>query len=396
MMPAMRPRLFVLLVPLALLPGCAGVSTRVDRATADAVPSVTIDTKQRARVAELVDRAIAAVVRRQFVDAEVEAESALSIDPRAARARAVRALVLAQRGSETDPPDLGLVNAAEFDLRIAQQIAPNDLFVGWMYALFLAETGHVSAAADMAEATLRKAEAAPAAERAALFGLAGKYRYELGEERMALPSLQAYVAMRPDDIAARFRLGFTLLRLAQAQQEDGSATLSKVRWQAEAAAEAFGRCAEMAPGDEDVALAISVARLRAAELCEQMAKTKEGDRATNAQAAAEHRDAATRSLLAVVERFPDNAEPHFRLGVLAEQRGESAAAIADYERALARESGHLGSLLNLASLVAASGDRQRARTLLQRAVAEDVRGRRLTDDERKRIQAWLQADEMAH
>ena len=61
----------------------------------------------------------------------------------------------------------------------------------------------VPVVAAVAEAALTRTTAAPAEERAPLFGLAGRYRYELGEERAALPLLQAYVGLRPDDAAAR-------------------------------------------------------------------------------------------------------------------------------------------------------------------------------------------------
>src|SRR5690606_20292251 len=106
---------------------------------------------------------------------------------------------------------------------------------------------------------------APASELSALLGTAGTYRYELGEERAARPHLEAYVALRPDDSAAHFRLGASLLSIANTPL-GSPPPYAIAQAEAEAAAAAFARCYELAPGDEDAALSVVTAWLRAAEL----------------------------------------------------------------------------------------------------------------------------------
>jgi tetratricopeptide (TPR) repeat protein len=383
--------LLLLLLLAAPAGGCAGVTPRVDRATAADVPSVQLSPAEQASVRTHVERAMAAVIRRQFDEAGEAAEVALAIDPRAARARAVRALVIAQRGAVEDPPNLQAERQAECELVIAGEIAPNDAFVGWVHALFLAEAGHLSAAAEVAEATLRRAGNAPPSERSALLGIAGRYRYELGEERLALPLLQDYVSLRPDDVAARFRLGYTLLRLSSHLRDESVPVLLDARWQSEGAVAAFTRCAEQSPGDDDVHMAIATARLRAAEVQQVLGRVArdEADRATARAAADAHRQQAAAVLRAVAERFPANAEPVFRLAVLDQQRNDLAAAKAGYEQALAIDARHLGSLLNLARLCADAGEPERAATLLREALASESETARLTDDEKKRIHEFL-------
>lgn len=383
--------MLLLLLLAASASGCAGVTPRVDRATAADVPTAQLSPAEQATVRAHVERAMAAVIRRQFDEAAEAADAALAIDPRAARARAVRALVLAQQGAAEDPPSLRAEREAECELVVAGEIAPNDAFVGWVHALFLAEAGHVSAAAQVAEATLRRAENAPPNERSALLGIAGRYRYELGEERAALPLLQEYVSLRPDDVAARFRLGYTLLRLSSHLRDESVPVLLDARWQSEGAVAAFTRCAEQSPGDDDVHMAVATARLRAAEVHEVLGRVarEEADRAAARAAAVAHRQQATAVLRAAAERFPTNAEPVFRLAVLDQQRNELTAARAGYEQALAIDARHLGSLMNLAKLCADAGERERAVTLLREALVSETETARLTDDERKRIHEFL-------
>lgn len=189
-----------------------GVSPRPESADAQRLPERELDDATVRTVAATAQRAIEAVVNLQYPDAEQAALAALDLDPRCARARAVLAMVKLKRATpDHDQPELG---AAEFELRLAQQLGPDDAFVGWMTAVFLAEAGHMAAAAQAADQALRTSNTASAAERAALLGIAGTYRHELGEERAAIPHLQEYVALRPDDITARYRLASALLRVA--------------------------------------------------------------------------------------------------------------------------------------------------------------------------------------
>lgn len=388
----MRASSASLLLVVAATAACAGVTPRLERASAAELPIVSLSPEQQAEVRTSVERAMAAVILRHFEEAGAAADQALAIDPRAARARAVRALVLAQSAVGQDPPDLHTERAAECELAIAREIAPDDTFVGWVQALFLAEIGHVSAAAEVAETVLRRTENAPRSERAALLGIASRYRYELGEERAALPLLQEYTALRPDDVAARFRLGYTLLRLSSHVRDESVPVLQDARWQSEAAVAAFARCAEQAPGDEDAHLAVATARLRAAEVQQLLSKAArtDSDRSAAKAAAEEHRRQARAALQATAERFPASAEPPFRLAVLDQDRADAPAAMAGYEKALALDARHLGSLLNLARLCLDAGERDRATSLLREALASETATSRLSDDERKRIQRFLQ------
>lgn len=369
------PRLAVL--ACAIGSACAGVSVRPEAARADALPIVSMSADTVRELDRVVDAAIAAVMARQYDEAERLARRALAIDPRSARGRAVLGMALFQTSQRSDPADLFLANAGETDLLLAGQLAPHDPFVGWMHAVMLAEGGHMSAAAAAAEAALQRSEAAPAAERAALLGAAGTYRYELGEERAAVPHLQQYLVLRPDDATAQFRLGYCLLRIAEVPTGPKPNALVTAQHRVEAAVSAFRHSAELAPGDADAALAVGAALLRMGDLADQLRDPARRDEC-RAQAEQQFRLAA--------DRFPGSAEALFRLGAVAEIRGDTAAAREAYTQSLGRDPEHLGSLLNLAALQdGVAGADAAVRELLQRALAADERDRALTTGERQRI-----------
>ena len=207
----------------------------------------------------------------------------------------------------------------------------------------------------------------------------GEVRYELGEERAARPHLEAYVALRPDDAAAFFRLGASLLSIAKTPQGSPPPYVTSQR-DAEQAAAAFGKCYALKPRDEDAALAMSAAWLRAAELAELQSKPAERD-ALRARAV-EH-------LNGLAATFPGNAEVHFRLGVLATMQQDAKAARAAYVAALARDEGHVGSLMNLAALVAAAGEVDQAKAFYARLLAAPGASIELSRRERERIEKWL-------
>jgi hypothetical protein len=234
------------------------------------------------------------------------------------------------------------------------------------------------------------------AERAALLGLAGRYRYELGEERAALPLLQEYVALRPEDRQARYQLGCTLLRLAAFPRDDRPASLTDAMRKAEAASEAFLRCHEQDPADLDAALAATEALWRAAELADRVAKgaREEPEREVLRTSAAAHRRACRETLDRLEAGFPTAPEPSFHLAVLAERAGETAAAIAAYERALQRDGGPRRFVAQPRS--AARRHRPAAR---RRPCCDEARrsprgprgaAARRAMREKKRIEAWLE------
>lgn len=369
----MPRRAIAVSLPIALA-ACTGVSPRPDAATASELPVRELDAEQSQRLARLVEECVETVVLRRYEAAERAARAAIAIDPRCARARAVIGMVLLQEAKLVQPPDLFLTNRGDVETVLAEQLAPNDPFVGWMRAVFLAETGHMSAAAAAAEAALERSNTARPEERAALLGIAGTYRYELGEERAALPLLEEYASIRTEDAAAAFRIGSCLLRIAAVPK--GPRAEADAQLQAVYAAKEFARSFELAPGDEDAGLAVGTAWLRAAEL----AATR-GDRA----AAGQHRDAAEQQFDKVARLFLGSAEPLFRVGVTAEQRGDAEAARQAYERALERDGKHLGSLLNLAALCAAGAAPERVPALLRQALQVDAERPALTDAERREI-----------
>lgn len=380
------PRVSVIL-GLAIAAGCAGVSPRPEAATAATLPQVELSAAQSKRLSELVDTCVQTVVMRRYDEAERAAHSAIAIEPRCARARAVLGMVMLQRARLQDPADLMLANGGEAETRLAEQLAPEDPFVGWMRAVFLAESGHISAAAAAADEALARTTKATPEARAALLGVAGTYRYELGEERAARPLLQEYLSIRPEDAAANFRLGSCLLRIAAVPMGPKEKADLIAQNSADDAARAFARSFELAPGDEDAALAVGTAWLRAAELAEARRDTATRD---------QRLEAANKQFEQVATLFPNSAEVMFRLGLTAERRGDRAAAEAAYGKALEREAQHLGALLNFAALLEdgkgqegapAEDPRtpQRVRELLQRALEADARRPGLTDSERTRI-----------
>ena len=381
----MRPGSAVWSLSCVLLAACAGVAPDPARASIDDLPLVELSEVDRAARDALVQAAVEAVVQRRYDEAAEAAGEALDRDPRSARARAVLGMVALQRASSQDPVEWRGLRRGEELLATAQLLAPEDAFVGWMRAVFLAETGHLSDAAVAAESAIERCEKAPAAELAALLGIAGTYRYELGEERAAVPHLRAYAALRPDDAAAQFRLGASLLVVAETPQ-GVPPPYGASQARAEEAAAAFQRCVDLAPGDEDAWFAIARAQLRAAA----MARLKPGDEAAEREAeAAALEQRALRHLQAVAARFEGSAEARFRLGAAAAALSEPQLAEASYRAALELDRAHAGSAMNLAGLLAARGQDAEARQLLLRLLDSAPAQSELSRDERRRIESWL-------
>ncbi len=383
----MRPRCGLVSTCCVLLASCAGVAPDPESASIDDLAVVTLDADAEATLRTAEREAVAAVEQRSYAAAAQAAEDARGRAPRSARARAVLAMVALHRASEQDPIEWRGLRRGESELALAQQLAPGDALVGRMHAEFLAETGHTSAAARAAEEALERCADAPDEERAALLGVAATYRYELGEERAALPHLRAYVALRPADAAAHFRLGACLLVIARTPQ-GVPPPYRRAQAEAQESARAFARCLELAPEDEDAALSIATAQLRAAELARldrgRAREEREADAAALEQQALGH-------LRSVADSFAGSAEARFRLGVVAAQLEEQELAQASYRAALERDAEHVGSLLNLAAIESSRGERAAARALLERALAADGRLPQLSGPERRRITEWLAA-----
>lgn len=361
----------------ALSAGCAGVSPRPEAIDPATLAAPVLDAAAVARRDAAVDEAVAAVLQREYEVAQRAAAAALAIDPRAARARAVLGFVSLQTARREEPPELFALHAGEAQVRTAVALAPQDAFVGYLHAVFLAEVGHLSAAAAAAETALADSKQAPAHERAALLGVAGTYRYELGEDRAAYPHLVDYVALRPDDAAAQFRLGNCLLRLASLPQ--GPTGPAQAQQQLEAAARAFARAFELVPSDLPAGLAVGTAQARGAERARQR-----GDDQLAAQLAA----AAAQQFARLVEQFPAAAEPAYCLGVVQAASGDREAAAASLATALARDPLHLGALLQVAAEVDPAQPEPLRKALRRVLYADDARGG-LTARERQAVERRL-------
>jgi tetratricopeptide (TPR) repeat protein len=361
-----------------LLAACAGASPDPDAMARDRLESAELDAEGRRYLQQHVENALAALAAGRYESAEENARLSLDLDPRAARARAVLGLCLLHRAQAHDPPDLALMNRGDGETLRALHLQPRDPVVAWLRAAFLGSCGHLAAAAEAAEqglAALPPAdESAPEPARVDLLAAAARFRYELGEKRLARPHLAALLDVRPDDAQARFRYGICLLVTAEDDEAHAAGRLA-------AAAEAFARAAELKPDDREAWLAVIAARMRAAERL-----GKNGDEAGRKAAI----DEAVAACGRAAERFPQDGEPWFRKGVALEALGESAQAEQAFLEALQRDGEHLGALLDLASLCAADR-RAEAEALLRRALSAADHGKgRLQPKERDRIQAFLE------
>lgn len=352
----------------AALAACSAASPDPAAMAADELPVLQLDEASAQRAADAAARAVAAVDGGRFGLAEDIASGVLQSAPRQPRARAVLGLCLLQRARAVSPPDLRLMNTGEGETLRAAMLAPTDLVVGRLRASFLAATGHLSAAAAAAESVLTQNQPGDSPDYVALLARCAEWRYELGEEHLALPHLEALTELRPADAVAQYRLGICLLRTAQTAAE------------ATAAAEAFARSGQLAPADEEAHLSVGKAHVRAAELGSGADRDRE-------------LEAALASFRATAAQFATSAEPSFCVGLVLDQLRRQAEAAAAYEAALQRDPAHVGALLDLAQLrlrdpaTAAAG-----RELLRRALAAPAGGGALTPGERGRIEDFLRAD----
>jgi tetratricopeptide (TPR) repeat protein len=370
-------------LPLLFVAACAGASPDPRAASVDDLPPAAADAAERAQALELATRAVAAWRSTRTTEAAGLADAALARDPRCGRALAVRALLRwlrAQRDQAS--PALRDANAAETALRQAVAAAPQDAFPGLALATFLGNVDHLSAAAEAAEAALERVADAragiDATDRADLLVMAAACRFELGEEHAALPHLQAYVALRPDDAAQQYRLGVTLLVLAATPQGPAPTSLLVAQRQAEAAARAFGRAFAAQTNDAEAGAAVATAWLRVADLAAERAAASERTAAL---------DAASAQARALTARFPADPTPWWLFGVAAERGKDPVAAATAFDEALRRQPTHAGSLLHRAALADEAGDAALARSLLQRALDADAASPCLGDAERKRVAA---------
>ena len=358
-MPA--PRLGAVAAWALLQVACSGVPPAPEDAAAVELPVRELTEEQRRDVEAAAATGRARLEQGRPDQAVTAASRALEQDPRHARARAVLAAGLAAQAAVTQPPDVLLLQRAEGAFRLAQRLAPEDPVVAARYARFLVADGHLSAAVEVLDAALGHSP-----DDRELLLLAAESRYELGEERLALPLLIRLRAVAPNHAPSRYRLALCELRLAEADDADGSPTEGLRR-----AVQGFDEYRAMAPGDQDGWLAAGQARVRLAAAVDTP----------------ERRTQLLNEALSVwVEgeaRFGAQPEFPYRVGWCFETLGRSTPAAAAYGRALQVEPDHAPSLLALAAL-RVEVDPQATRSLLLRALQADI-----TADERSQVLRWL-------
>lgn len=364
------------------LAACSTVPPRPEDRRAEELPLVRLTAGERQRCDQWTERAVDAIRRGSLADAERAADEALALDPRAARAQAARGLALSGKALTNSLPEQQWLYDADVATLLALQLAPEDAFVGWARVVFLRDRRHLSAAAAAGEQALERAAEAAAEDRADLLLATADCRYELGEERAALPLLRTYTGLRPQDAAAFYRLGCCLLRIAESPE--GEAGLPIAQSQAEAAARAFLRSSELAPTDIDAALAVGAAWFRAGELAAER---------KDAAVSGRRRQSALQQFDRLVARYPESAEPQFRRGLVQEALGEREAAAASYREAMRLDADHLGAVLNLHALVT---DETERRELAGQALRIDRAAPQLTAGERRKLSSPDQEPPIRH
>lgn len=361
--------LTTLALAAALLAACRGAAPDPEAMARDLPEAARLPEAAQQDIRITADRAVDAFDAGRLEGAEELARQALDRDPACARARAVLANCLFARAARTQPPELHLQQEADGETLRAVALAPKDPVVVRLRGAFLAATMHLSAAAEAAERLLQQPPAALDHEWLDLFRAAGMWRFQLGEERAAREWLRIAV-QSPVDAMACFTYGLCMLRTAQ------------VATDATTAAWAFREASGLEPANVEARYGIHRAYARAAVLARKAGEATQADGFLQSALDAAAELAAARAT---------DPEPEFDAGNMLAEAGKPEAAAAAWERALARDPRHIGALLNLAHLRAPT-DKAAAVVLLQRALAAAGEDRnKLSDDERRRIAAFLQS-----
>lgn len=312
-----------------LLAACSGLGPTADQIASVLPPEVELSADQEARVAAQTEEAVAHLRRERWAEARSAAEAALDIAPRAALARAIRARCTMQEALVETPPLLGLWRRAEGNLRVAEQLEPDDPEIALLHAEFLEADGHLSLAATTVERVL-----GPHPNETRCLRAASRLRYELGEERAALPHLSLLLRIDPSDDASRYRMARAQLRLAQTMAAEMRADSEKIEGYT-AAATTFAVYRGRVPDDAEGLVGEAVARFEIQKLRKESDPQELQELITMFAAASK-----------IDQHSPD---PEFNRGVVLEFSGDAQAAELAYRSALERDPEHLPSLLNLAA-----------------------------------------------
>ncbi|MCB9870581.1 MAG: hypothetical protein H6837_12045 [Planctomycetes bacterium] len=361
-----------------VLVSCSAVGPSPAERAATEPPRREPSADQLQAIARHTQAALAALRGGDPKVARREAEAALLMLPRAGRARAIlgRAM-LAEALRQDDPPPLPQVEAAEGELRLALRMDPQDLEIRVLFAEFLAATGRVTHAADQLDEVLRTQPEHRAALRAA-----ARMRFELGQERAAVPLLERVLQHLPRDAETHRQLALCRYRLAEATAAGDVDPLpadaaAAARTAFLAAAESFRKYADLAPGSVGGYLGEAAAKFAAARLLP-------------AASAPQMRTecAAVLSILAAGARIGVTSPgPHHSAGVVHEHLDQTREAKQAYEQALRRDRDHVPSVLNLAALLQRTGDRLGALDFYRRALKLE-----LSSDERRKVQRLIEAE----
>ena len=344
------------IVAVSCLAACSTPGPLPENIAAAELPAAAqLTPAERERLDMHVRAGIRDLELRDHHGAADQAGRALAIDGRAARAWAIAGRARQLLASFEQPPSLDEMHRAEGELRRASGLAPADPVVARLHAEVLRSTGHLTAAVQRAEAGL---EAAP--NDADLVAVAASLRYDLGDERRAIPHFERLLDLNPDTADAYYRLGECLVTVARSSIDEEAK-----RRAAEAARAAYRTYTEREPSDPDGFFGVALA--------ESLVDGAEFD--------AERALAALRRA-ATLDALSPRAD--FNRGVILDRVGEPERAREAYRAALTRDRDHLPSILNLAANAAAAGLDDDARELCRRALELDVPSR-----ERRRLERYL-------
>jgi tetratricopeptide (TPR) repeat protein len=335
---------------LAALTTSCGTAPPTPESRASLLPQVRVVTAEdTARVRELRVAAAAALERRDLDEALALVEQAMSFDRADARTHTVRGFIRMTQAKAEQPPVLEHWESAEADFLLGTRLDPQDPEVFFGLGSFYRDDGHVEAAL----LAFRKALELDPNHRRTLLA-AGKLLHLHRRESEALPLLQRLLAFPEQDPDALYRLGQCLLD----------------RGRSDDARRIFQRYRALMPRDAEGPLAEASALWRS---------LGEAKAAPPAQA-----EEVLALLAAAAALAPGDPRPPFNSATFLEDRGERGQAVALYRRALELDPDHVPALLNLGRMLAAGGEEDEARRLLERALPllRDSR-------ERRAVEGWL-------
>ncbi len=342
---------------LLCLTACGGIAPPPDQFEVPAPRE--LDDVDRRRVLELELKARSALGAGAYDTATEAARDGLAIDPRHGILRALLGRALMGRAQRERPPRLDLWHDAERELRLASTLAPTDPEVAIAHLQMLEADGHLTAAVELLDPVLA---ANPRDPR--LLREASRLRYELGEERAALPHLVLLLVLEPEDAETRWRLAQCQLAMAAAAPPAEAPKLYRE------AASSFAQYRVLRPDDAGGALGEGYALLTLADLDEP---------ATPQELAA-----VLPHFVAAARLAPREPDPLYAQALLHERLGTPDVAIALYREAIVRDPSHVPAHLNLVAALAANDDPGQARAAAMRALALP-----LPANERDRLREFL-------